>query len=594
MGDPSPACEALPLLGEVYRNKKTGILSVGSGSGTLRVVVKDGQIVGICPDPAPEPAPGEAMPGPEDSARLKLDRILAEVGLRRPPAWPARVDEPPDMGDPRDRLVEALSETAATATFEPTADVPEDAIPTAGATEPLILEALRGLEADAIREMLGNPDQRLVTTTVFTEEQRTLTLTEGYLLSRIDGQTSAREILQLVPMEPDDAERTLAGLVLTGRVTRQPGPAPVSRPTRPRPTVKHAAQPAPAETSASEEPEAEPVPEEPEAEPVPEELKAEPAPAAPSPDVPPAAQAESTPPADSEADANALDEPLPMEIPFDEPEPEGLPEELPEELTEEQRTERREILEFFQSLPTRNHFQVLGLDRECTAAELKRAHVGLVKRYHPDMRRDAHLQDLHDVLEAIFIRVGEAWEVLGNEKSRAAYESRLGPLVRPPTEAEPPSTAEPTPDEPPPASEDEAAVSPEETLHQARELLGQAKYWDAIQMLESAVPQIRQQRHQHRGRILLAQAYAQNPKWVHRAVETLQEVVSEDPANADAHYQLGRLYKAGGLAARSQAAFRKVLELQPGHKQAAAQLEGESGTGGGLLRRLFGGGDKSA
>jgi tetratricopeptide (TPR) repeat protein len=358
--------------------------------------------------------------------------------------------------------------------------------------------------------------------------------------------------------------------------------------------VKHAAQPAPAETSASVEPEAEPVPEEPEAEPVPEELKAEPAPAAPSPDVPPAAQAESTPPADSEADANALDEPLPMEIPFDEPEPEGLPEELPEELTEEQRTERREILEFFQSLPTRNHFQVLGLDRECTAAELKRAHVGLVKRYHPDMRRDAHLQDLHDVLEAIFIRVGEAWEVLGNEKSRAAYESRLGPLVRPPTEAEPPSTAEPTPDEPPPASEDEAAVSPEETLHQARELLGQAKYWDAIQMLESAVPQIRQQRHQHRGRILLAQAYAQNPKWVHRAVETLQEVVSEDPANADAHYQLGRLYKAGGLAARSQAAFRKVLELQPGHKQAAAQLEGESGTGGGLLRRLFGGGDKSA
>ena len=583
MGDLSPACEALPLLGEVYRHRSTGILSVGSGSGILRVVVKDGQIVGICPDPdpAPEPAPQEAMPGPEDSTRLKLNRILAEVGLRRPPAWPARVDEPPDIGDPRDRLVEALSETAATATFEATTELPEDAIPTAGATEPLILEALRGLKADAIREMLGNPDQRLVTTTVLTEEQRTLTLTEGYVLSRIDGQTSAREILQLVPMEPDEAERTLAGLVLTGRVGRQPGPAPKARPTRPQPRKETATPPDPPESSAEPDPRPEPTPE----------------------DVPATARAETGSPAKSDADAHAFDEPLPMEIPFDEPEPVETTE-VPEpvETTEEQEAERQEILELLQSLPSRNHFEVLGLTRECTDAELKRAHVGLVKRYHPDMRRDAHLEDLHDVLEAIFIRVGEAWEVLGNEKSRAAYETRLGPGVRPPAEAEPPPKSESEPesspeDAPHPETEGEpvASESPERTLQQARQLLGRAKYWDAIQMLESAVPHIHQQRHQHHGRILLAQAYAQNPKWVHRAVETLQAVVSEDPANADAHYQLGRLYKAGGLTARAQAEFRKVLELEPGHKKATAQLEAdEPGTSGGILRRLFGGGDKSA
>jgi curved DNA-binding protein CbpA len=279
-----------------------------------------------------------------------------------------------------------------------------------------------------------------------------------------------------------------------------------------------------------------------------------------------------------------------MEIPFDEPEP--------VETTEEQEAERRETLEFLQSLPSRNHFEVFGLTRECTGAELKRAHVALVKRYHPDMRRDAHLEDLHDVLEAIFIRVGEAWEVLGNEKSRAAYEARLGPIVRPPAEAEPPSQPEPSPeDAAPPETEGEpvASESPEKTLQQAQQLLGRAKYWDAIQMLEDAVPHIRQQRHQHRGRILLAQAYAQNPKWVHRAVETLQAVVSEDPANADAHYELGRLYKAGGLTARAHAMFRKVLKLRPGHKKAAAQLEGDEQEGtGGILRRLFGGGDKSA
>ncbi len=561
MGDSSPACEALPLLGEVYRLRNTGVLSVESERGTLRVALRDGQLVGICPEPAPPSERKKAMPEPEDSARLKLDQILAEVGLRRGPAWPARVDERPDIGDTRDRLVEALSDAAATATFEAAADLPKDAIPIAGDTEPLILEALRGLDADRIREMLGNLDQRLVTTTALAEEQRTLTLTEGYLLSRIDGQCSAREILQLVPMEPDEAERTLVGLVLTGRVLRQPGPAPRTRPSsRPQPQEEPATQAA-AKSSATQDPRPE--------------------------DAPTATRAETGSQGDSEADALALDEPLPLEIPFDEPEP--------EEMTAEQRAERREILELLQSLPSRNHFQVLGLTRECTSAELKRAHVTLVKRYHPDMRHDAHLKDLHDVLEAIFIRVGEAWEVLGNEKSRAAYEARLGPLVRPAAEAKPPS--EPSPEDaasPETEGEPGESESPEQTLRQAQQLLGRARYWDAIQMLESAVPHIRQQRHQHSGRILLAQAYAQNPKWVHRAVETLQAVVSEDPANADAHYQLGRLYKAGGLTTRAQAMFKKVLELRPGHKMAAAQLAEDESAAGGILRRLFGGGDKSA
>jgi tetratricopeptide (TPR) repeat protein len=574
MGDSSPAGMALPLLGDVYRHRKTGTLSIDAEGKTLRVAVRDGEVVGFCPAPEPEPEPKEPMPEPEDTARLKLNQILAEIGLRRAPAWPARVDEPPDMGDPRDRFVAALSHAGATATFEASAELPKDAIPTAGATEPLILEALRGLGTDRIREILGNLDQRLATTTVLAEEQRTLTLTEGYLLSRIDGQTSAREILQLVPMEPDDAERTLAGLVLTGRVTRQPGPTPVSGPSRPRPATEAATPEVPAEAAATSTPAAGPAPKG-------------------SPTDTPAAARETTSPAESKAGSPELEEPLPLEIPFEEPEPD--PE--PAGMTAEQQTERREILEFFQSLPRRNHFEVLGLTRECTAAELKRAHVSFVKRYHPDMRREAHLGDLHDVLEAIFIRVGEAWEVLGNEKSRAAYEARLGPVVRGPAETEAPADPEPgpevstsEPDEQPVASE-----APEETLKKARHLMGRALYWDAIQMLESAVPHLRPQRHQHRGRILLAQALAQNPNWVHRAVEELQAVVAEDPRNADAHYELGRLYKVRGLAARSQAAFRKVLELRPDHKQAAAQLAGEEpAEGSGFLRRLFGGGDKGA
>ncbi len=145
------------------------------------------------------------------------------------------------------------------------------------------------------------------------------------------------------------------------------------------------------------------------------------------------------------------------------------------------------------------------------------------------------------------------------------------------------------PPEPP-----EPYVTAEETLHQAQLLLSQARYWDAIQVLEAAVPQMEPRRHQHRGRILLARAYAKNPNWVRRAEETLQNVVREDPVNVDAHYELGVLYKAGGLAARAQAMFRRVVELRPDHREAAAELgPGDGPGGGGLLKRLFGRGKAS-
>jgi Tfp pilus assembly protein PilF len=94
-------------------------------------------------------------------------------------------------------------------------------------------------------------------------------------------------------------------------------------------------------------------------------------------------------------------------------------------------------------------------------------------------------------------------------------------------------------------------------------------------------------RHRNRGRILLARAYAKNPNWLRKAEDQLQDVVRTDPAHVEAHYQLGLLYKAQGLTARAQAMFRRVLELRPDHRDAAAEVGGAGASGGGFLRRLF-------
>jgi len=541
MGEPSPSA-ALNVLAEVYRDGRTGVLTLGRGDVSVRLGVRDGQTLGIIAPPETDGGSDSLPSSPDDSARMKLDRVLEEVGLAsHKGSRKARRARAASAAALRERLVAALVDPEAPAELDETAELPASTVPVAGGTEPLMLEAVRRLPgAAAVRTLLGDLDRRLVTMGTLATEERTLTLTEGYILSRIDGKSTVRQVLQLVPIDRDDTERSLLGLILTGRVRAE---------ATPKPAGAHSSDAVEApEGSVTDGP----------TDHIPLEL----------------------PLGD---DASSGEGETPSEAPADEaPAAEDDPELL---------ARRREILELFQALPLRNHFQVLGLEPGCSDEEVRRAHITHVKRYHPDMQRDPRLVDLHDVLEAIFIRVGEAWEVLGSAKSRAAYEARLG--VKPRVVAIPGPSSEGQvggPGPPSPDSDQEMLekMSSEDMLIHAKRLIRSERYWEAIRFLETGMPRLQPRRQEHRGRILLARAYAQNPNWVRKAEETLHNVVQEDPRNVDALYELGRVYKASQRIARAQAMFKKVLEISPGHRGAAAEVETpETHPTGGLLSRLF-------
>jgi cytochrome c-type biogenesis protein CcmH/NrfG len=118
-----------------------------------------------------------------------------------------------------------------------------------------------------------------------------------------------------------------------------------------------------------------------------------------------------------------------------------------------------------------------------------------------------------------------------------------------------------------------------DSIRQAERLMKEEKFWDAIQLLESAIRRV-EGAPRVRAKVVLAQAYMKNPKWQKRAEEVLQSALRENPAHTDAHLVLGSLYRAGGLVSRAAASYRKVLELQPGHPKAAQELASLEGTGG--------------
>src|SRR6266581_31594 len=391
---------------------------------------------------------------------------------------------------------------------EPEAAVSTDEITLKLSTGDVILEAVHGThDPDVIRYALGDIDRVLALSTdpLLRFQNITLTPTDGFVLSRVDGTLSAREIIQLAGLSPEETRKSLFGLLCTGVVAWTGGVRkPKAAPQRP------AASPIPPSAVVPAAPAVAPPPS-----PNPPAAAAPPAPAAPS---------------------------TPIE--------EGAAQ------------RRKEILDAYEGLKKRNHFEVLALARSATEVQVKEAYFRLARTFHPDVHHGASLGDLRDKLEAVFIRLGEAYEVLRSATSRASYEARLGFAQAP------------------------------GAVRQAEKLYEKEKYWDAIQQLEPAVPVV-QGRMKQRGHIALARCYLKNPLWAKRAEEELLAAAREDPKSIDAHFILGNIYKERGLNSRALSMFRKVLELKPDHEEAlvlvarAAPPTPPPEEGGGLIKRLF-------
>jgi hypothetical protein len=457
-------------------------------------------------------------------------------------------------------------------------------------TGEMILEAVRRVQDESVvRFALGDTDRILGLSSdpLLRFQKITLTPVDGFLLSRVDGTLAAREVIELAPVPAEEAQKSLFGLLSTGTLEYLPLPP---KPKPPREATGRFRLPR-LPTARFK---------------VPPELLA--GGALPATAAGPSGTPAPSPPAPAPAAAVAAV--------------------VDEEKLKAQLARRDEILGLHATLKTATHFEVLSIPRASTEAQVKEAYFKLARRFHPDTHHDPALADLADQIEAIFIRIGAAYDVLRNARTRASYEERLGPSqmtprvvsgpaaggaraepsaafsaslsrsTSPPAQAAatqqgapPPSASEPTPAQDP----DSLARAAELAVRRGEKLYGDGKFWDVINEVEPHLEHARG-KFRVRARLLLARCYLKNPNWIKRGEEELQHVLKLDPTTADAYMLLGAVYKGQGLKSRAAGMFKKVLQLRPDATEAEAELKSlgleepppPEPPAGGLLKKLFG------
>jgi tetratricopeptide (TPR) repeat protein len=247
------------LLRELFVTHRTGLLHVARGEDRRSVRFQDGRIVGAqASDPDEQMGPVLVRQGFLSQADLdrareatarepkRLGRALRDLGV-----WDDARKEEALALHAREVLLKLFSWTEGDYAFEelpgletePAADDTTRKL----STGQLILDAARRVDDyPVVHQALGDLDRVLVlpADALLRFQNMMLTPADGYVLSRVDGEMTAREVLQVTPFPPEEADKSLFCLLCTGALEYKPAEA--APPRRPAPPPRREPAPKPA------------------------------------------------------------------------------------------------------------------------------------------------------------------------------------------------------------------------------------------------------------------------------------------------------------------------------------------------------------
>jgi curved DNA-binding protein CbpA len=280
---------------------------------------------------------------------------------------------------------------------------------------------------------------------------------------------------------------------------------------------------------------------------------------------------------------------------------------------------REDVIRQLHFSQSADYYDVLGVTRHATTAEIKSAYYHHAKKYHPDRYHQQESGDLRAKLETLFALMTQAYDTLSQPAERAGYDERIrknsDPLSTSALKMPPLTGAAPAPTAAETESLDDENVAhslngqlaggeslttpsvesvipdilggipkngpqlppaqlAELYYQQGRARFERKEYHAAVHLLREAIKldPNRAPYHYHFGIALI-----RNPRTRREAERHLSKAAQLEPFNAQIRVKLGLLYKEAGLTKRADLYFREALRMDPENRVAIRETGGEAG-----------------
>lgn len=221
---------------------------------------------------------------------------------------------------------------------------------------------------------------------------------------------------------------------------------------------------------------------------------------------------------------------------------------------------RAEMAALFEREAAANHYHLMGVGRQASAPEIKRAYYALAKRFHPDRFHHEADERLQARVEQAFAKIAQAYEVLKDSKLRAAYDVTLETMSRAPAGRAGANIS---------AASASTSQRAEESFQQGLQAFEQGEMALALKHLTDAA---RLAPKQPRYRAYYGRVLAHDPRTRRHAEIELQAAIALDANNVSYRIMLAELYLTIGLRRRAEGELQRALRLDPQHAAAHSML----------------------
>ncbi|MGB3976393.1 MAG: DUF4388 domain-containing protein [bacterium] len=219
---------------------------------------------------------------------------------------------------------------------------------------------------------------------------------------------------------------------------------------------------------------------------------------------------------------------------------------LPEEIA----NRRQFVRKIWERMQNQNYYEILGVKRDASFADIKTVYFDMAKQFHPDRRPEDDPEDVTKRLDEIFVKIRDAYHTISDPERREAYDTSL--------------------------NEGEQAINLQKSRSKALlqfrvglKAFQSRNYRVAMEYMRSAIDL---DPYEPMYYIKMAEICTRNPRWYRAGVLSARKAIQLDPNVPEHHAILGLLHKLEGNLVEAEKEFYLTLKFDPENMTARREL----------------------